>query len=111
MLETDDLSGYACIGVLRIAESREDKNVLLDDQFMPSCLDCRAASRLAGFLPELAGLLHHRGETIACRLADALRGGTAEIADYMMLQMKIGRESSREDREIDVDAILYDNND
>src|SRR5690625_5997800 len=54
---------------------------------MPSCLDCRAASRLAGFLPELAGLLHHRGEAIAGRLADARRGGTAEIADYMMLQM------------------------
>jgi type VI secretion system protein ImpJ len=38
-------------------------------------------------LSELVGLLHHRGEAIAGRLADANRGGTAEIADYMMLQL------------------------
>lgn len=87
MLATEDLSGYACIGVMRITESRDDKNVLLDDQYLPSCLDCHAAPKLSGFLPELAGLLHHRGEAIAGRLADARRGGTAEIADYMMLQM------------------------
>ncbi|WP_075188038.1 type VI secretion system baseplate subunit TssK [Teredinibacter haidensis] len=87
LLESDDRSGYACIGIIRIAESREDKNVLLDDQYIPTCLDCRAAPRLSGFLSELTGLLHHRAESIAGRLADARRGGTAEIADYMMLQM------------------------
>jgi len=31
LLETDDLSGYVCIGLIRIAESRDDKNVLLDE--------------------------------------------------------------------------------
>ncbi|MBI3186652.1 MAG: type VI secretion system baseplate subunit TssK [Gammaproteobacteria bacterium] len=87
LLETDDLSGYACIGLLRIAESREDKNVLLDDQYIPTVLDCNATPKLSGFLAELSGLLHHRGESIAGRLADTKRGGTAEIADYMMLQL------------------------
>ncbi|WP_188151045.1 type VI secretion system baseplate subunit TssK [Teredinibacter waterburyi] len=87
LLETDDRSGYACIGVLRISESRDDKNVLLDDQYIPTCLDCRCTPRLSGFLTELAGMLHHRGTSIAGRLADARRGGTAEIADYMMLQL------------------------
>ena len=87
LLETDDLSGYACIGLLRIAEAREDKNVLIDDLYIPSCLDCNASPKLTGFLSELVGLLHHRGESIAGRLADTQRGGTAEVADYMMLQM------------------------
>ena len=87
LLEGDDLSGYARIGLLRIAESREDKNVLLDDQYIPTVLDCHATPKLSGFLTELAGLLHHRGESIAGRLADTKRGGTAEIADYMMLQL------------------------
>ncbi|MET0356024.1 MAG: type VI secretion system baseplate subunit TssK, partial [Cellvibrio sp.] len=32
-------------------------------------------------------LLRHRGESIAGRLADTRRGGTAEIADYMLLQL------------------------
>jgi type VI secretion system protein ImpJ len=87
MLESDDLSGYACIGLIRIAESREDKNILLDDNYVATCLDCKKSPKLSGFLTELIGLLHHRGEAISGRLADANRGGTAEIADYMMLQL------------------------
>ena len=87
LLESDDLSGYACIGLLRIAESREDDTVLLDEEYIPSCIDCNASARLSGFLTELTGLLHHRGEAIAGRLADTRSGGTAEVADYMMLQL------------------------
>lgn len=87
LLETDDLSGYACIGLIRISESREDKNILLDEDYIPTCLDCKKSPKLAGYLSELTGLLHHRGEAIAGRLADANRGGTAEVADYMMLQL------------------------
>jgi len=87
LLASDDLSGYATIGVIKIVETREDKNVLLDENFIASCLDCSATQKLSGFLTELVGLLHHRGESIAGRLADIQRGGTAEIADYMMLQM------------------------
>lgn len=87
MLETDDQSGYACIGLIRIAESRDDKNVLLDDNYIATCLDCKKSVKLASYLTEIIGLLHHRGEAIAGRLADSNRGGTAEIADYMMLQL------------------------
>ena len=87
MLDSDDLSGYACIGLVRIAESRDDKNVLLDDNYIPTCLDCKKSPKLAGYLKEMIGLLHHRGEAIAGRLADTNRGGTAEVADYMMLQL------------------------
>ncbi len=87
LLDSDDRSGYACIGLVKISESREDKNVILDDQYIPTCLDCNVSPKLSGFLSELVGLLHHRAEAIAGRLADTNRGGTAEIADYMMLQL------------------------
>jgi type VI secretion system protein ImpJ len=87
LLESDDMSGYAGIGILRISEAREDKNILLDEEYIPTCYDCHASLKLFGFLSELAGLLHHRGESIAGRLADTQRGGTAEIADYMLLQL------------------------
>jgi len=86
LLETDDRSGYATIGVLRISETRDDKEILLDDDYIASCLDCRAASKLNSFLTEVVGLLHQRAQSIAGRLADTRRGGTAEISDYMMLQ-------------------------
>jgi len=87
LLETDDLSGYACIGLVRITESREDKNVLLDDNYIATCLDCKKSPKLSGYLTEIIGLLHHRGEAIAGRLSDSNRSGTAEIADYMLLQL------------------------
>ncbi len=87
LLESDDMSGYAGIGILRISEAREDKNILLDEEYIPTCFDCHASVKLSGFLSELAGMLHHRGESIAGRLADTQRGGTAEIADYMLLQL------------------------
>ena len=85
--ESEDLSGYACLGVCRIVESREDKQIILDDQYVVSCVDIRAASRLSGFLSELAGLLHHRGEALGARLSDSGRSGSAEVADYMLLQL------------------------
>ncbi len=87
LLETDDASGYVCIGILRIAESRDDKNILLDENFLPTSLELQASPKLSGFVNELVGLLHHRAEAIAGRLADSRRGGTAEIADYMLLQL------------------------
>lgn len=87
LLDTDDLSGYACVGLIRVAEAREDRDILLDEQYFATCLDCRAVPKLSSFVAELVGLLHHRGESIAGRLADARRGGTAEIADYMLLQL------------------------
>lgn len=87
LLASDDLSGYICLGLLRISEMRDDRNISLDDSYIPACLDCGQSPKLSGYLSELIGLLHSRGEAIAGRLADANRGGTAEVADYMLLQL------------------------
>ena len=87
LLGSDDMSGYVCIGLLRINEMRDDKNILIDDNYIATCLDCNRSPRLASYLSEIISLLHSRGEAIAGRLADANRGGTAEVADYMLLQV------------------------
>ncbi len=84
---SEDLSGYINVGLLRVAEVREDKKILLDENYIPGCLDCAKSPRLSGYLTEIISLLHSRGEAIAGRLADASRGGTAEVADYMLLQL------------------------
>ena len=87
MLERQERSGYVCLGVARIAEVRADKTVVLDDHYLPPALNCVAAGLLGGFLRELHGLLHTRGEALAARAAEAGRGGVAEIADFLLLQM------------------------
>lgn len=87
ILGGQDLSGYACIGVAHIVERRDSKEIILDDQYIPPSLSSRVSPRLHGFLSELAGLLNHRGESLAGRLKDSGRSGSAEIADYLLLQL------------------------
>jgi type VI secretion system protein ImpJ len=74
------------VPLAHLVECRSDKQVVLDDSFMPTVLHVRAATRLATFVTELLGLLHQRGEALAGRVAATSRGGAAEIADFLLLQ-------------------------
>jgi type VI secretion system protein ImpJ len=87
LLESDKRDKYACIGIARVIECRGDGNVVLDDDYLPTALDCHAVAGLSEFLNEIQGLLHHRGEGLAGRVAATGRGGTAEIADFLLLQV------------------------
>jgi type VI secretion system protein ImpJ len=86
-LETEELAGYVKLGVARIVEVRADKNVVLDDGYIPPTLDCAASPVLAGYIAELQGLIHTRGEALGGRVAESGTKGVAEIADFLMLQM------------------------
>ena len=54
---------------------------------MPTGFSAQAVPRLVTFLTELLGLLHQRGEALASRVAVTDRGGAAEIADFLLLQV------------------------
>ena len=86
MLASEPAEDFARIPAAHIVECRADKQVVLDDRFIPTALRCSAATRLATFLTELQGLLHQRGEALAARAVASGRGGAAEIADFLMLQ-------------------------
>lgn len=77
---------YACVPLAQVIECRSDGHVVLDERFIPTVLDVRAAVRLATFLTELLGLLHQRGEALGGRAAATGRGASAEVADFLMLQ-------------------------
>jgi type VI secretion system protein ImpJ len=83
---TESTSAYARIPVAHVIECRADKQVVIDDRFIPTVLDIAAAPRLMTFMKELTGLLHQRGEALAGRVAATGRGSAAEIADFLMLQ-------------------------
>ncbi len=87
LVENDQRDEYACLGVAHIVEVRADKRVLLDDTYLPPVLDVQASGRLAGFVSELQGLLHHRGEALAALVAGPGKGGAAEFTDFLLLQM------------------------
>jgi type VI secretion system protein ImpJ len=86
MLSHESMEGYARVPIAQVIERRADQRVVLDERFIPTVLDVRAAPVLATFMTELQGLLHQRGEALAGRVSATGRGGAAEIADFLMLQ-------------------------
>lgn len=86
-LGSDDLSGYAAIGIARIRERQPEKPVELDVEFIPPLLNADASSVIKAYIEEVKGLLDHRGSALGHRLSDSGRSGSAEIADYLLLQV------------------------
>jgi len=86
MLADEPREDYACIPLAHITECRADRTVTLDEHFIPTALNAQQTSVLATFLTEVQGLLHQRGEALAARAVASGRSGSAEIADFLMLQ-------------------------
>ncbi len=86
MLETENRSGYLCIGLARVVEVASDRRVTLDDRWIPPALACFAAPPLAGLLAELSGMLNQRGEELAGRLTAPGGRGVADVSDFLLLQ-------------------------
>lgn len=86
MLARDATEGYATLGVARVIERRADNKVVLDPTYVPPMLHARGHSILDGYVREMYGLLHQRGEALGARLAQPGRGGTGEIADFLLLE-------------------------
>ena len=87
MLERDANEGYSYLCVGRILERRPDGRLLMDAQQLPPLLHIVGNPVADGFLREVIGLLHQRGETLAARLAQPGRAGVGEIADFLLLQI------------------------
>jgi len=85
--EHDEREEYASIPIARLTEVRSDQQLVLDSEFIPSCMDCRSNLTLNGYIKEVQGLLKHRAEAIAARVDADGRGGTPQVADYMLLQL------------------------
>ncbi|MGH9373569.1 MAG: type VI secretion system baseplate subunit TssK [Vicinamibacterales bacterium] len=86
LLADDVTQAYACLPLAHLVECRPDKQVVLDETFMPTVLHTRAAVRLANLVTELLGLFHQRGEALGGRVSATGRGAAAEFADFLMLQ-------------------------
>lgn len=86
-LGSEDLSGYAGIAITRVKERQPDKPVELDRKFIPPVMNCQTSPEIKAYFEELKGLMEQRGEALSHRLTDSGRAGSAEIADYMLLQV------------------------
>lgn len=79
--------GFVRLPVARITTCRADLRVELDDTFLPSLLRVECAPWLVGFLSELLGMLHQRGQALADRLTGTSTSSGADVADMLLLQV------------------------
>jgi len=87
LFESDaDLKGFITLPVAKIVECRPDGTVVLDKDFLPTFLHLDASPVLSGYLMEIIGLLTHRGDHLAVRVSKAGQTGSAELADFLLLQ-------------------------
>jgi type VI secretion system protein ImpJ len=86
LLAREATEAYACVPLAHVIECRADQQVVLDDTFIPTNLQIRAANRLATVTTELLGLFRQRGEALGGRVAATSRGAVSELADFLMLQ-------------------------
>ena len=53
MLETEDRSGFLCIGLARVTEVTSDRRAILDDRWVTPCIRSSASPALSGLLGRL----------------------------------------------------------
>ncbi len=87
LLEREERSGHACLGVGRVVEMSVNRNVELEAGYIPSHLNGLAMPVLNGFVRELHGLLNTRGEMLARDLVRPGFGGVGEVSDFLLLQL------------------------
>lgn len=88
LLTNDDERGdYACLACTKLIERRNNRQIILDEDFIPNVIHCAASARLQSFTDELERLLRHRCEALSGRVAEASRGGNAEMTDFLLLMV------------------------
>ncbi|MGF1725732.1 type VI secretion system baseplate subunit TssK [Photobacterium nomapromontoriensis] len=85
-LASDSLSGYITLPVARVREVTEEGRVILDEKYIPPCLNTQKNPVIKRFITELRGMIKLRGDTIAGRLSQG-QGTASSIADFLMLQL------------------------
>jgi len=87
-LNAGDRAGYVKIPVARIKEVGADRNVILDNDFIPTITRCDASRALTGIVEEIASLLAARADGISANLASAgANSGESVPADFLLLRV------------------------
>ena len=85
ILSTSDMAGLLFIALAKIVEVKIDNSIVLDDDYIPPCLNINASQTLTSYVDEIQGLLGHRASAIASRLSGS-GSSIAELSDFLMLQ-------------------------
>ena len=86
MYDHEDKSAYTSIPILKISEVKPDGSIIIDESYIPTCIDIHASVVLDKFVTEFASMLKHRAESIVQRLGVVDQQGVSTVSDFMLLQ-------------------------
>jgi type VI secretion system protein ImpJ len=86
LLQGSALDEFVSVPVARIIECRSDRQVVLDEGFMPTVLDIGACLPLARFSSELLGMVRQRADELARVVGNAQHGGVSDVGQFLQLQ-------------------------
>lgn len=79
--------GFVAMPVARIAEVGTDRQVKLDESFIPPVLAASASEVLEGFLKEFSAALDSRAEALAGVYSQVGGSSAAAVQDFVLLQL------------------------
>lgn len=86
LLDRQEREDYACLGIAEVVEARADRTVVINNEYVPPMLDVCGQPNLSGFVRELKGMLHQRGDALAGHVSTSGQGGAAEVSEFLLLQ-------------------------
>lgn len=84
---SEDLAGYNTIGVAKVKEVDSNGKVLLDEDYIPPCLNLMNLSRGNAMVQEVSGYLYQRKTILATFVNMADPQNIPEIQDFLLLQL------------------------
>jgi len=87
LLADKDLSdSWVSLRVLKVVERKSDRQVVLDEHYIPPIVVRGASTLLTSYLAEVLGLVEQRADALSERVGQVGRGGVSEVGDFLMLQ-------------------------
>lgn len=87
MSKQDDRSRFTCLPITEIIESHPNNQITINKGFVAPYVDAKQCQFLTSSMKEFHGLLKNRSEMLSARLTDTQQAGTAEVVDFMLLQL------------------------
>lgn len=87
LLQSELTDSWIALGVIRILEKRSDRQILLDNHYIPALIFNSASSVLTSLLNEVLGLVKQRADVLSTRISQPGRGGISEVGEFLMLQL------------------------
>lgn len=87
LLQSELTDSWIALGVMRVLERRSDRQLLLDNHYIPALISNSASSVLTSLVNEVLGLVKQRADVLSTRISQPGRGGVSEVGEFLMLQL------------------------